>query len=74
MSDRPVVDVRGECCPVPALRVEDHIKSGGRVAFTVLGDHRPTLESLPLLAVRLGWDCELKEDGNGGWLAEFTPR
>lgn len=67
-----IIDVRGEMCPVPAIRVEKHLK-GAQEPFTVVGDHLPTIESLQLLAVRYGWKVEFVQDPSGDWKANFEP-
>ena len=74
-GEEPVVDVRGNTCPGPALTVEEFIQTKAqRQPFTVLGDHLPTLESLPLLAARHGWTCEFEQDpSSGDWKARFRP-
>jgi len=68
-----ILDVRGDLCPGPALRVEEFLEQNReRAPFTVLGDHRPTLESLELLAARHGWSVEFEEEG-GDWKVRFRP-
>jgi hypothetical protein len=75
VSDEPIVDVRGELCPGPALRVERFLQANSRrLPFTVIGDHRPGLESLGLLAERYGWQLELEPAPGGDWRARFRPR
>ncbi len=68
------VDIRGEPCGMPVLRVERFLleQAGGR-AFTVLGDQEETMDQLRLLAVRHGWNCEVRRDGDSAWRAEFLP-
>jgi TusA-related sulfurtransferase len=70
MSD---VDIRGEPCGMPVLRVEKFLleKSGG-APFTVLGDDPQTMEQLRLLAARHGWTCDLSPEGRD-WRARFSP-
>ncbi len=73
MNEGDVVDVRGDMCPGPALRVERFLEArASKAPFIVLGDHLPTLESLPLLAARFGWRVEFSEE-RGEWRARFTP-
>ena len=73
MSGGPVVDIRGEPCGMPVVRVERFLResSGGR-AFTVLGDEAATMDQLALLAARHGWRCEVTQSGRD-WRAEFQP-
>lgn len=68
------VDIRGEPCGMPVLRVERFLKerSGGN-PFAVLGDHEDTMEQLRFLAARHGWTCEVIREGPGVWRAEFRP-
>lgn len=74
MSDETILDVRGEMCPGPALRVEKFLRENAdRRPFTVIGDHRPILESLPLLAERYGWRVEFVEAQSGDWRVLFRP-
>jgi TusA-related sulfurtransferase len=74
-EDDAIVDVRGETCPGPALRVERFLqKNAERRPFTVIGDHRPILESLPLLADRYGWVVEFEQVAGGDWHVRFRPR
>jgi TusA-related sulfurtransferase len=73
MSDR-VVDIRGEPCGMPVLRVERFLldeAAGG--AFTVRGDYEQTLDQLFLLATRHGWTCEVTREKGPDWRAEFRP-
>jgi TusA-related sulfurtransferase len=71
-EDENVLDVRGDMCPGPALRVEQFLKANASKApFSVIGDHRPTLESLELLAERFGWTLEFRQEG-GDWRVFFT--
>ena len=67
------VDIRGEPCGMPVLRVEKFLreKSGG-APFTVVGDDAQTMDQLRLLATRHGWTCEVRRDG-GDWRADFRP-
>ncbi|MFN3485837.1 MAG: sulfurtransferase TusA family protein [Planctomycetota bacterium] len=68
------VDIRGEPCGMPVLRVERLLRerSDGR-PFTVLGDREDTLEQLGFLAARHGWTCEVVREGASLWRAEFRP-
>jgi TusA-related sulfurtransferase len=74
MSDAgAVLDVRGEMCPMPSLRVEQFLKThASNEPFSVLGDHLPTLESLELLAMRYGWNVAFEQAADGNWRAGFT--
>lgn len=67
------VDVRGEVCSMPELKVEKFLRSA-RAPFTVLGDHRPTMESIRDLASRAGWACEIERDEAGNWRARLSPK
>ncbi len=68
------VDIRGEPCGMPVLRVERFLleESGGQ-PFTALGDDEQTMDQLRLLAVRHGWNCEVGREGGSDWRAEFRP-
>lgn len=68
------VDIRGEPCGMPVLRVEKFLKEqSGGAAFTVLGDDAQTMDQLQLLAARHGWTCDVKPDGPRDFRAEFRP-
>jgi TusA-related sulfurtransferase len=69
-----IVDVRGESCGMPVVRVEKFLKENAeRQPFTVLGDHRPLLEPLQILGARHGWTVEIQQDESGNWRARFEP-
>lgn len=71
-SEERVIDIRGEPCGMPVLRVEKFMREqAGRRPFIVLGDHPQTMESLRLLAARYGWSCALDRDAGGNWRARF---
>ncbi|MCI0340805.1 MAG: YeeE/YedE family protein [Planctomycetales bacterium] len=64
-----VLDLRGEPCGVPAERVVALIReSPSREPIVVLAD-RATLEDLPLVAAREGWECRIEPAEDGGWRA-----
>ena len=67
MSD---VDIRGEPCGMPVLRVEKHLSQ--RAPFAVIGDDPQTMEQLQLLAARHGWTCDVTREGRD-WRASFRP-
>jgi hypothetical protein len=70
----PIIDIRGEPCGMPALRVEKFlIEKSGRAPFTVFGDDAWTMDQMRLLAARHGWQCEVARDGPLDWHAEFQP-
>ena len=64
------VDIRGEPCGMPVVRVE-RVLDDGR-PFAVLGDQEQTMEQLQLLALRRGWTCVVSKEG-ADWKAEFKP-
>ena len=70
MSD---IDIRGEPCGMPVLRVEKHLleKSQG-APFAVIGDDPQTMDQLRLLAARHGWTCDVAREGRD-WRAAFRP-
>ena len=71
----PVIDIRGEPCGAPALRVERFIQANPGVAsFVVLGDHPGTMETLRVLGERHGLEVELSVDPSGDWRARFERR
>ena len=69
------VDIRGEPCGMPVLRVEKFLieKSGG-AAFSVVGDDAQTMDQLRLLASRHGWRCDVTPQGRGEYRADFVPK
>ena len=69
------IDIRGEPCGMPVLRVEKFLleKSGG-APFTVVGDDAQTLDQLRLLAARHGWRCEVAAQGKGEFRAAFAKK
>ena len=69
----PEIDIRGEPCGMPVLRVERFLleKSGGG-AFRVLGDHEQTMDQLRVLAARHRWRCDVRREG-ADWRADFSP-
>ena len=67
------VDIRGEPCGMPIVRVEKYLlKESGGAPFAVLGDDAQTMEQLNLLAARHGWNCQVVRAG-GDFRAEFKP-
>jgi TusA-related sulfurtransferase len=57
------LDLRGEICALPELRIEKFLKANAdRRPFVVLLDYRPTLESIQALAARSGYRCEVAEE------------
>jgi TusA-related sulfurtransferase len=68
-----MIDLRGEPCGMPVLRVEAHLtkEADGR-PFTVLGDQEQTMDQLRLLAMKHRWTCEVSRSG-ADWRAEFKP-
>ena len=68
------IDIRGEPCGMPVLRVEKFLlrKSGG-AAFAVIGDDAQTMDQLRLLASRHGWSCEVTPEGPRDFRAAFRP-
>lgn len=68
-----VVDIRGEPCGMPLVRVERFLeKESGGKPFSVLGDHEQTMDQLRLLAAKHGWRCDVAREG-ADWRAEFRP-
>ena len=68
------VDIRGEPCGMPVLRVEKVLlKESGGAPFTVLGDDATTMDQLRLLATKHGWTCEVTPLGSREYRAEFRP-
>jgi len=67
------VDIRGEPCGMPVVRVEKFLlKESGGAPFAVLGDDAQTMDQLKLLAKRHGWTCDVVRAG-GDYRAEFRP-
>jgi len=72
--EETTIDIRGEPCGMPILRVEKFLRENrSRAPFTVLGDHAQTMEQLELLAARYGWICEVSQDEKRNWRARFRP-
>jgi TusA-related sulfurtransferase len=68
------VDIRGEPCGMPVVRVEKYLlKESGAAPFVVLGDDATTMDQLRLLAARHGWSCEVTPDGPREFRAQFRP-
>ena len=68
------VDIRGEPCGMPVLRVERFLlEQSGASTFSVLGDHEQTMDQLRLLALRHGWTCDVTREGGAEWRAQFRP-
>jgi TusA-related sulfurtransferase len=71
-SPEAVIDIRGEPCGMPVLRVEKFLReNAARAPFTVLGDHEQTMDQLQMLALRYGWTCDVRRDPDGSWRASF---
>jgi TusA-related sulfurtransferase len=67
------VDIRGEPCGMPVIRVEKFLlKESGGAAFSVIGDDASTMDQLRLLASRHDWTCQVARAG-GDYRAEFRP-
>ena len=64
------IDIRGEPCGMPVVRVERVLEDGQ--PFAVLGDQEQTMDQLQLLAMRRNWTCVVSKDG-AHWKAEFRP-
>jgi len=68
------VDIRGEPCGMPVLRVEKFLLEKAEGApFAVVGDDAGTMDQLRLLASRHGWSCDVTTSGRD-LRAEFRPR
>ncbi|HVE40716.1 MAG TPA: sulfurtransferase TusA family protein [Planctomycetota bacterium] len=67
------VDIRGEPCGMPVVRVEKYLlKESGGASFVVLGDDATTIDQLRLLATKHGWSCEVTPLGRE-YRAQFRP-
>jgi TusA-related sulfurtransferase len=72
-STEVVLDARGELCPVPSLKVEQFVKANpARASFSVLVDHRASVESLEVIASRYGFRMEVQE-AQGEFRVRFVP-
>ena len=68
------VDIRGEPCGMPVVRVEKFLlKESGGAPFSVVGDDAQTMDQLRLLARRHGWTCAVAPAGGREFRAEFRP-
>jgi TusA-related sulfurtransferase len=68
------VDIRGEPCGMPVLRVEKYLlKEALGAPFAVLGDDQTTMDQLRLLAARHGWACAVTPAQGREFRAEFRP-
>jgi TusA-related sulfurtransferase len=71
-STEVILDARGEQCPVPSLKVEQFLKAHpGHGPFSVLVDHRASVESLEVIAALYGWQLEV-EESRGEWCVRFV--
>jgi TusA-related sulfurtransferase len=66
-----VVDIRGEPCGMPVVRVEKVLLAGR--PFSVLGDQEQTMDQLRLLAAHHGWSCDVARGDDGLFRAGFAP-
>ena len=70
---KPIIDIRGEPCGMPVLRVERYLlKKSGNKGFKVYGDDEQTMDQLRMLALKHGWACEVAREGEE-WRADFLP-
>ncbi len=67
------LDVRGEICPYPMMKTVEVLKTipEGEV-LEVLTDHPPALESIPFYTSRMGFQCQIEEQGGGQWRLRIT--
>jgi hypothetical protein len=67
------IDVRGEVCPVPAIRVQQFIRGNPHEpSFIVRGDHLPAMESMEAIAARHRFTCAFERAPDGDWIATFS--
>lgn len=60
-----VLDVRGETCPIPEMRVAKELQKMGHGKLIVLTDHEPAIDvTLPSLCKSLGLKYEVQKDGD----------
>lgn len=64
-SQELVVDVRGQACPIPVIRVKKALESLEQGRLVVLIDEKVALENVTRLAAHLGYTrhCEPCADG-----------
>ena len=68
------VDIRGEPCGMPVVRVERYLlRHSAGASFAVLGDDATTMDQLRLLAARHGWSCSVAMAGGRDFRSEFRP-
>ncbi len=66
------IDIRGEPCGMPALRVEKFMDGNrARAPFSVIADDRAALETIEALAARRGFTCAVESEPSRGWRGRF---
>lgn len=73
MSGEELLDLRGEPCGMPLVRVEKHLLASGGQPFLVWGDELATLEALQVVALRRRWACDVLWQEGFDWRARFRP-
>ncbi len=72
--DEDILDLRGEPCGVPGLRLERFLaRHPDAGTVRVLSDHRPLLEPLEAVAARHGRRLRLERSDDGDWQATIEP-
>jgi tRNA 2-thiouridine synthesizing protein A len=63
-----LLDVRGEICPFPMKKVQEALErlTAGEV-LEVMVDHPPALDTIRMLANRMGFLMEAQTAGSGEW-------
>jgi tRNA 2-thiouridine synthesizing protein A len=61
-----VVDLRGECCPIPEMTASKKLrKMTPGQTLVLLTDHQPAVEvTLPALAKTLGYPISIQNEGD----------
>jgi TusA-related sulfurtransferase len=62
------LDVRGEICPFPMKKVQEALEMlPDGEEFEVLVDHPPAVDTIRMLAARIGFLTDVRVAGSGEW-------
>jgi tRNA 2-thiouridine synthesizing protein A len=76
MSDKPeliILDVRGEICPVPLVKIMEAMKSASHgQGIEMLTDFMPAVLVMTNAALKEGWDINIQNVGPKEWRLLFV--